>query len=93
MKKSTFLSLNIQDFLKGLIMTIGGGIAAIVLPSIQDGIFVFNWTIIWHTAVATGLTYIAKNLFSPAPKKVIIDPEKTSVIDATTKETIIKANN
>jgi len=93
MKKSTFLNLNIQDFLKGLIMTVGGGIVAIIAPSIESGTFVFNWTVIWHTAVATGLTYIAKNLFSPTPKKVVIDPEKTSVIDATTKETIINANN
>jgi len=49
-------------------------------------------TTIWHTAVASGLAYIAKNLFTPAPKKVVIDPEKTSVVDATTKEVIVNAN-
>ena len=91
MKKSTFLNLNIQDFLKGLIMTVGGGIVAIIAPSIESGAFVFDWTVIWHTAVATGLTYIAKNLFSPTPKKIEIDPAKTSVVDSKTNETILNA--
>lgn len=92
MKQSTFLNLNLQDFLKGLVVAIGGGIVAVVAPSIQDGSLVFDWTTIWHTAVASGLAYIAKNLFTPAPKKVVIDPEKTSVVDATTKEVIVNAN-
>ena len=92
MKHSTFFSLNVQDFLKGLIVAIGGGVVAIIAPSIQDGGFIFNWAAVWHTAVASGLAYIAKNLFSPAPKKVEIDPSKTTVIDAKTKEPLINAN-
>jgi len=93
MKKSTFLSLNWQDFLKGLVVAVGGGIVAIVAPSIESGNFTFNWTIIWHTAAAAGLSYIAKNLFSPTPKKVEIDPSKTSVVDEKTKETIVDAGD
>lgn len=91
MKKSSFLNLNVQDFLKGLVMAVGGAVVAIVAPSIQDGSLVFNWTSIWHTAVASGLAYLAKNLFTPIPKTVQIDPAKTSVVDAKTKETILSS--
>jgi len=42
MKQSTFLNLNLQDFLKGLVVAIGGGIVAVVAPSIQDGSLVFD---------------------------------------------------
>jgi hypothetical protein len=92
MKKSSFLNLNIQDFLKGLVVAVGGGVVAIIAPSIQDGSLTFNWTTIWHTAVAAGISYLGKNLFSPTPSSVVIDPSKTSVVDAETKETIIKKN-
>jgi len=91
MKKSTFLSLNIQDFLKGLIVAVGGGIVAIIAPSIQDGSLQFDWTTIWHTGVASALAYLAKNLFTPTPKSVQIDPSKTSVTDIKTKETILNS--
>lgn len=91
MKKSGFLSLNVQDFVKGLVIAIGGGVVAIIAPSIQDGSWVFNWTTIWHTAVASALAYLAKNLFTPTPKTVQIDPSKTSVIDSKTKEVIINS--
>lgn len=93
MKKSTFLSINFQDFIKGLVVAIGGAVVAIIAPSIQDGSLTFNWTTIWHTAVAAGLSYLAKNLFTPTPKSVHIDPEKTSVIDIKSNLPIIKANN
>lgn len=91
MKKSSFLSLNIQDFLKSLIVSVLGGVAAVIAPSIQDGSFVFNWTVIWHTAIASGLAYLCKNLFSPTPKTVQIDPSKTSVVDEVSKQVIMDA--
>ena len=93
MKKSSFLSLNIQDFLKGLVVAVGGGVVAIIAPSIQDMSFVFDWTTIWHTAVASGLAYIVKNLFSSTPKTVQINPEKTTVVDAKTKEVLVNEVN
>lgn len=92
MKTTKFLSLSAQDFIKGLIMAIGGGVVAIIAPSIQSGEFVFNWTTIWHTAVASALAYLAKNLFSSTPKIVEVDPSKTSIVDKKTKEIIVNAN-
>lgn len=90
--KSLLLNTKVQVFIKGLMMAVGGGIVAIIAPSIQDGSFVFDWTIIWHTAVASALSYIGKEIIMPAPKIVQIDPSKTSVVDSKTKQTIINAN-
>ena len=92
MKVSKFFTLNSQDFIKGLIMAIGGAVFAIIAPSINSGNLVIDWTLIWHTALSTALIYLGKNLFTPTPKTVEIDPSKTSVIDSNTKEPIIKSN-
>lgn len=88
MKKSSFLSLNLQDFIKGLIIAVGGAIVAIIAPSIEAGTFIFDWTTIWHTAVASALAYLGKNLFTPTPKTIQIDPSKTDVVDSKTKQII-----
>ena len=92
-KASKFLSLNLLDWFKGLLMAIGGAIYGIVAPSIQNGNFTLDWTTIWHTALATFGVYIGKNLLTPTPKNVVIDPSKTSVIDSVTKEPLLKSNN
>lgn len=92
MKQSSFFNLNLQDFLKGLVVAVGGAVMAVILPSLQAGNLTFDWTTIWHTAVASGLAYLSKNLLTPTPKIVQIDPSKTSVVDSTTKQTIIKSN-
>lgn len=89
MKITNFLSLNTQDFIKGLVVAVLGGVVAIIAPSIESGEFIFNWTVIWHTAVASALAYLGKNILSPAPASVQIDPSKTSVIDKNTKEKIV----
>lgn len=93
MKLSNFLSLNAQDFLKGLLMAVLGAVVAVVGPAIETQTFVFNWTIIWHTAAATAFSYLTYRFVSPTPKIVQIDPSKTSVIDKDTKEVIVNAKN
>jgi len=92
-KASKFLRLNWQDFAKSFLMAVGGAVFAVIAQSIQAGIWTFDWPTIWHTAVAAAVTYLGKNLFTPTPKIIAIDPGKTSVIDAKSKTTIINANN
>lgn len=91
MKHSTFLSLNWQDFFKGLVVAVLSSIIAIIAPSIQDGSLTFDWTVIWHTGVAAGVAYLSKNLLTATPKTVEIDPSKTSVVDSKTNEIIVNA--
>jgi len=70
---SGFLSLNTQDFIKGLIVTIVSAVFTLVAESVQKGQFTFDFTTIWHTAVAACIAYLGKNLFTPA-KTIITVP-------------------
>jgi len=72
---SGFLSLNTRDWIKGLIVAIVSGIVATVGDSIQKGQFTFDFTTIWHTALAAGIAYMGKNLFTPA-QAITAEPQK-----------------
>ena len=63
---SSFLSLNTQDLLKGLIMTVGGAVFTMVAQTIQNGQFTFDFIAIWHTGIAAGVVYLSKQFFTPA---------------------------
>lgn len=102
MKISDSLSLSPHDLLIGVLTAAGSAVVAILAPSIQAYMtdplhqnfeLLFNWTVIWHTAVAGAIGYLQVKFFSPAPKVVKIDPSKTAVIDKTNNEAIIKVNN
>ena len=66
MKTSNLFSLNLHDFAKGLIVAVGTAVFALVAESVQNGHFTFDFTAIWHTAVAAVVAYLAKNFFTPA---------------------------
>lgn len=59
--QSTKYTLNLRDFLKGLL--IAGGVPALLIiqQSIAAGEMVFNWQQIWMAAVGGFVTYIIKN--------------------------------
>lgn len=88
MKPSTFLNLNGQDLLKGLIMAIGAPIIYYIISIIPQ----LNLSPAIAAVITTVLTYLVKNFLTPAPSKINIDPAKTSVINSKTKEPIINAN-
>ena len=83
MKLSTLFTLNVQDFIKGLIMAILGAVIAVIQSSLNAGTFIFDWTNIWHVALAAIVAYLVKNFFTPAPKTVEVDKSVTKVIDVT----------
>ncbi len=62
MKQSSFFSLSWSDLGKGLIMVVLGAVFGVVQGSIEAGVFTFNFTDIWHAALAAGIPYLAKNL-------------------------------
>lgn len=53
-----------SDFLKGLLMAVIGAVIGIVAPSVESMSFVFDFTIIWHTAAAAAFTYLVKQYFT-----------------------------
>ena len=88
MKLSSFLSLNVQDFLKGLILAVLVAVLTVVQTSFAAGIFTIDWNNIGAVAATAFVAYLSKNLFTPTPKVIEVDPAKTAVIDKDTKEVI-----
>jgi hypothetical protein len=104
MKLSDFLTLNWHDLLIGTLTAAGSAIVAIIAPSIQSWVnslstpnpanfsLIFNWTVIWHTAVAGAFGYLQVKFLSPAPKVLQVDTSKTVAVDSDTKQPLIKEN-
>lgn len=65
MKTSNFLSLNLQDFGKGLIVAVGSAVLAAVYNVLQAGSLNFDWKAIGIVAVSAGVSYLAKNFLTP----------------------------
>ena len=66
MKTSSFLTLNWQDLIKGLVIAILTPVLIIVQQSVDAGSLTFNWKSIAMAAIAGGCAYLLKNLFTPA---------------------------
>lgn len=71
MNNSNFLSLNWADFGKGLIMAILTPVFVVVQQSLELGELTFNWKSIGLAAIAGGVAYLVKNLFTPQAKSVV----------------------
>ena len=71
-------TLNGNDFIKGLIMAVGGAAVTLALDSLNAGSFDFDWKKIVAGALTAGLTYLAKNFFDK-PKVVITDVKDTTI--------------
>lgn len=83
MKYSSFLSLNGQDLIKGAIMAAGGAAFGIIEGALNAGSFQIDWSNVWHMAAGAACVYLGKNLFTPVPGSIEIDPSKTQIIDKT----------
>ncbi len=64
MNQSDFLKLNWADFGKGLIMAVLTPVVVIIQESLSAGTLTFNWSAIGISAVAGGVAYLIKNLFT-----------------------------
>lgn len=64
MKNSSLFTLNSKDLIKGFIVAIFGAVFGIIQGSIDAGTFEFDWTKIWHAALAAAVAYIIKNFLT-----------------------------
>lgn len=78
---SSQFTLKINDIVKGLVVAIITPVFTIILTSLNAGVLTFNWKIIAATAVASGLSYLLKNFFTPA-QVVITNKEAVESIKA-----------
>jgi hypothetical protein len=60
---SKFLSLNINDFLKGLIVTVGSAAITVIQTSLSAGSFTIDWKLLATVSISAGIAYLGKNLF------------------------------
>jgi hypothetical protein len=67
---SPFLTLNSNDFLKGLIMAVLSTVITVVYQTVEAGSLVFDWKAIGTMALTTALAYIMKNLFTNSTGKL-----------------------
>jgi GTPase Era involved in 16S rRNA processing len=74
--KSTFLSLNTTDFLKGLVIAVLTSVLTIVYTSLQTGSLVFDWKTIATTALTSAIAYISKNLLTNSKQQFLIKEQK-----------------
>lgn len=65
MENSGFMSLNWNDFGKGLLMAVLTPVLFLVQQSVDAGTLVFNWKALGIAAVAGGVGYLIKNFFTP----------------------------
>lgn len=66
MKTSSFLSINLTDAGKGLLVAVGGAVVAALEGAATGGtLLTLNWKTIGGVALAAGLSYLAKNFFTP----------------------------
>jgi hypothetical protein len=77
--KSTFLSLNWRDFIKGLIVAVLTPIIPIVQQSITAGTLILDWHVIGLAAAGGFVAYIVKNFFTDSTKEAVKTLSKQNV--------------
>jgi hypothetical protein len=85
---SRFMSVSQSDLIKGGVYAVVGAVYGVVQGSITAKIFTFDWTSIWQAALTAGIGYIGVKFFTPSPTSVVVDTNKTDVIDAATGKPI-----
>jgi len=63
MKESKFMRLGVKDFLKGLLMAVLAALSSTIIAWASTG-DPFNPGIIWRSALAATVAYLAKNLLT-----------------------------
>jgi hypothetical protein len=76
---SKLFRINLNDTLKGLVVAVGGAVFTVVQNSIEIGNLKFDWTNIWHIALAAFVAYIGKNFFTNS-QTVIKGAEEGQII-------------
>ena len=74
---STFLSLNLLDFAKGLFIAVLTSIITLLYTSIESGALTFDWKLIGTTALTSALAYIMKNLLTNSQGKILSKETKS----------------
>jgi len=72
MKQSEYFSLNLRDFLRGLLMAVLTPAITLIVNSLEKGEFTLNWHLVLLSAVGGASAYLLKNL-ATRPDALISD--------------------
>lgn len=91
---SSFLNINWSDFIKGAIVSAITLPITIILESLNAGSLTFDWKHIGAVALAGFLSYVLKNLFSPATITLnnVSEAQVKAVKDGQSVATVIPKN-
>ena len=73
---SNFASLDIRDFLKGLVMAVIVPALLAIQQSLTAGELTINWKALGITAVASFIGYLIKNFFTNSVPAAIVTVQK-----------------
>jgi len=68
---SKLFNLNIQDFIKGLVLTVLTSVAVIIKTTIESGSLSFDWPTIGKYALIAGISYLMKNFLTADNGKIL----------------------
>jgi hypothetical protein len=75
MKSSKLFSLNLADFMKGLLMAILASVFAVIKTSVEAGTFSFDLPTIGKYALMGAVAYLAKNFFTNSDGELAKEPK------------------
>jgi len=67
---SRFLTLNVKDFAKGLLVAVLTAVVTIIYNTVQASSLDFDWKAIGTVALASAIGYIVKNLFTNSNNEI-----------------------
>jgi hypothetical protein len=73
---SKLFSLNVKDFLKGLVVSVIGAVLGLIQPSIEAGNLVFDWKKIGTLALGAGISYLIKQFITNSNGQIGAEPKK-----------------
>lgn len=76
MKNAKLFRLNLNDFWKGLVLSVLVAILTVAYNSIQAGGFNIDWEMVATTAILTAISYLLKNLTTNSDGKILKPEEK-----------------
>jgi len=68
---STIFNLNVNDFIKGLVITVLSSVLTLVYDVVSAGSLVFDWKHIATVAATSGIAYLIKNLLTNSSGKIL----------------------
>ena len=83
-------SLNINDFLKGLLMAMGVPVLVVIQSAVEAGNFNLDWKMLVKIAVGGLVAYLLKNFMTPSTVTAKVTNDQVEAIKESSVPVMIK---